>query len=421
VSFNIRNRAALGAGIVTAIFAGTRPGFAQTSVAAASRAVARVRGDGIRLVRATRAASTVVIDGRLDDSAWRSTQPASDFVQQRPAPGAPASERTEARVVFDASALYVSMRLHDSHADSLIAPLGRRDAESYGDWAHVIIDSYHDRKTGFHFAVNPAGTRRDGMISNDAEWQEDESWDAVWEVATSRDSLGWSAEFRIPLTQLRFDRCGGGAPGPAVLARPGDANGAAGTAATPDADCAWGVQFVRDIGRRNERSLWAPIALDAGGYVSRFGTLAGIDGLRSPRRLELVPYSVAQVTRAPLDPGNPFYHRTAVNGALGADLGLGLTSTLTLTATINPDFGQVEADPSEVNLTGFETFLRERRPFFVEGSDIFQYPLGDGFFFGEEQLFYSRRVGRAPQLDDPDDAGAVDRPDATTIFGAAKL
>jgi hypothetical protein len=421
MSFNVRNRAALGAGIVIAVFIGTQPGFAQTSVAAASRAVARVRGDGIRLVRATRAASTVVIDGRLDDSAWRSTQPVSDFVQQRPAPGAAASERTEARVVFDAAALYVALRLFDSHADSLIAPLGRRDAESYGDWAHVIIDSYHDRKTGFHFAVNPAGTRRDGMISNDAEWQEDKSWDAVWEVATSRDSLGWSAEFRIPLTQLRFDRCGGAAPGPAVLARPGDANEATGTAVTPLADCVWGVQFVRDIGRRNERSLWAPIALDAGGYVSRFGTLAGIDGLRAPRRFELVPYSVAQVTRAPLDPGNPFYQRTALNGALGADLGLGITSTLTVTATINPDFGQVEADPSEVNLTGFETFLRERRPFFVEGSDIFQYPLGDGFFFGEEQLFYSRRIGRPPQLDDPDDAGAVDRPDATTIVGAAKL
>ena len=419
----ISSRAVLASCIGAAAIAGPRLAIAQTSVAAATSTgsvIARVRGDGLRIVRARRAASAIVLDGRLGDAAWVSAEPASDFVQQRPAPGTGASERTEARVVFDAAALYIAMRLFDARPDSLIAPLGRRDSDAYGDWAHVIVDSYHDRRTGFHFAVNPAGTRRDGMISNDAEWQEDESWDAVWEVAVSRDSLGWSAEFRIPLTQLRFERCGasGASDGPAVTLTRASA---ASRPTTSSDGCVWGIQFVRDLGRRNERSLWAPIALDVGGYVSRFGTLAGVDGIRSPRRAELVPYSLAQVTRAPLERGNPFFRSTALGGALGADLGLGITSRLTLSATINPDFGQVEADPSEVNLTGFETFLRERRPFFVEGGDIFQYPLGDGFFFGEEQLFYSRRIGRAPQLDDPDDADAVDRPDATTILGAAKL
>jgi hypothetical protein len=365
-------------------------------------------------VRARRATTAIALDGRLDDTAWRSAELASDFVQQRPTPGAPASERTEARVLFDAGALYVAMRLFDDHPDSLLAPLGRRDSEAYGDWAHVIIDSYHDRRTGFHFAVNPAGTRVDAMISNDAEWQEDSSWDAVWDVAVARDSLGWTAEFRIPLTQLRFDRCGEASRPTPTLARPND------NAVTAAPACAWGIQFMRDLGRRNERSMWAPIAPGAAGYVSRFGTLAGVDGVRSPRRIDLVPYSLAKATRAPLDPTNPFYRRTEVDGAFGADIGLGITSKLTLNATINPDFGQVEADPSEVNLTGAETFLRERRPFFVEGGDIFRYALGDGML-GEEQLFYSRRIGRAPQLDDPGSAIAVDRPDVTRILGAAKL
>lgn len=401
---------------------------AQTSVAA-SAAVANVRADATRvpgvpgLLHVHRAPSAVALDGRLDDAAWRSAEIASDFVQQRPTPGAAATQRSEARVLLHAQALYVALRLFDSAPDSLLAPLGRRDYEGYGDWAHVIIDSFHDRRTGFHFAVNPAGTRRDAMISNDAEWNEDASWDAVWQVATARDSLGWSAEFRIPLTQLRFESCRDSAPSRLTMARsgPSGASGQSVGAVSRVDRCVWGIQFMRDLARRNERTSWAPIAPDAGGYVSRFGTLAGIDGIRPPRRVELVPYSLAQATRTPPDRGNPFAERNAFGGALGADLGIGVTSTLALTATINPDFGQVEADPSEVNLSGFETFLRERRPFFIEGRDIFQYPLGDGFFFGEEQLFYSRRIGRAPQIEDPDGASAVDRPDATTILGAAKL
>ena len=409
------SRTAYIAGLVMATVAPLHEASAQTSVAIAHRAIARTRVEGLRLVRANRVTSAIVVDGRLDEVAWRSADLATEFIQQRPTPGAAATLATEARVMFDAQALYVSMRMIDPRPDSLLAPLGRRDYDGYGDWAHVLVDSYHDRKTGFHFAVNPAGTRRDAMISNDQEWQADVSWDAVWDVATSRDSLGWSAELRIPLTQLRFDRCKDDGGDSVVLVRPGDV-----TPSRAGAECVWGIQFMRDVGRRNERSTWAPFPPDAGGYVSRFGTLSGIEGLRAPRRVELVPYTVGQVTRAPFEAGNPFLRRTDWGGALGADLGLGVTSKLTLTATINPDFGQVEADPSEVNLTGFETFLRERRPFFVEGSEIFQYQLGD-WAFGPEHLFYSRRIGRAPQLDDPDDASTVDRPSATTILGAAKL
>ena len=387
--------------------------LAQTSAPVASRIVARVSADAAKLVRARRASASIVVDGRLDDAAWTHADIAADFIQQRPTPGNRATEASEARVLFDTQALYVSLRLRDAHPDLLIAPLGRRDAEAYGDWAHVLIDSYYDRRTAFHFAVNPAGTRRDGLISNDQDWNEDFSWDAVWQVAVSRDSLGWSAEFRIPLTQLRFDRCAGGVDNEVTLAR--DTPGGAATSS-----CAWGVQFMRDVGRTNERSSWAPFPADAAGYVSRFGTLGGVDGLRSPRRMEIVPYSVGQVTRSPLERENPFVDRTAFSKALGADIGLGVTSKLALTATINPDFGQVEADPSEVNLSGFETFLRERRPFFVEGGNIFRYLLSDGDG-GEEHLFYSRRIGRAPQIGDPDDASVVDKPSATTILGAAKL
>jgi hypothetical protein len=383
----------------------------------AAAAAGRGRADMPRSVRARRADAPIVVDGRLTDAAWRSADVATEFVQQRPTPGAGATQRTEARVAFDAQAVYVSMRLFDTSPDSLLAPLGRRDYEGHGDWAHVLVDSYYDRRTAFHFAVTPSGTRRDVMISNDQEWSSDASWDAVWDVATSRDSLGWTAEFRIPLTQIRFNECRDDARRRVALARqPSSSDSMAGMAG-----CAWGIQFMRDVARTNERSVWAPIPPDAGGYVSLFGTLTGVDGVRAPRRLEVVPYSVARMTRSPGDAIDPFTKRTALGSALGADVGIGLTSTLTLTGTINPDFGQVEADPSEVNLSGFETFLRERRPFFVEGGNIFQYPLGDGWFFGEERLFYSRRIGRTPQVDDPDDADVVDRPDATTILGAAKV
>ena len=380
-----------------------RQAHAQPSPRRVARAATTVRPDAAPglVLDALRSPGTITVDGRLAEPAWQAAAVARDFIQQRPTPNAPATQHTEARVLVDAEAVYVAFRLMDSAPDSILAPLGRRDSDAHGDWAHVVIDSYHDRRTAFRFAVNAAGTRRDGMLSDDADWSEDMSWDAVWDVATRRDSLGWSAEFRIPLTQLRFAACRRAPAG--------------------EGGCAWGIQFIRDLARRNERSLWAPIPPDANGYVSRFGTLTGIDSVVSSRRLEVTPYSVARVTREPGVAGDPFRAGAGVAAALGTDVKLGVTSNLTLTATLNPDFGQVEADPSEVNLTGFETFLREQRPFFVEGGDIFRLQLSENGFFGQENLFYSRRIGRVPQLDDPEDARHVDRPDATTIVGAAKL
>ncbi|HEU4882033.1 MAG TPA: DUF5916 domain-containing protein [Longimicrobium sp.] len=336
-----------------------------------------------------------VLDGRLDDAAWAQAPAAGDFVQSKPHAGQPATERTEARVVYDGGAVYVAMRAYDDAPDSIAAQLGRRDAGGiYSDWLHVVFDSYHDRRTGYRFSVNPRGVKMDAFHFNDGD--EDGGWDAVWDVAARVDSAGWTAEFRIPLSQLRF--------------KPGAG------------EQTWGLQFGRDVARREEQSTWTLMAPDEPGFSSRFGVMTGLADLRSPRRLELLPYTVASVTREPGAGTDPFYHQTAPYASFGADLKYGLAGDLTLTATINPDFGQVEADPSQVNLSAFESFFSEKRPFFVEGGDIFQFGVGLGDD-NSESLFYSRRIGRQPQrgLDTDNQRPYVDAPQQTTILGAAKL
>jgi hypothetical protein len=335
------------------------------------------------------------IDGRLDDDAWADADVATEFVVYQPNPGAPSAQRTEARVLYDDRAIYVAMRMYDTSPDSIVGRLARRDETVHSDWAWVGIDSYHDRRTAFVFGTNPRGVKVDLMIYDDR--MENLSWDAVWEVATTVDSLGWTAEFRIPLSQLRF-------------------NGENGVART------WGVQFRRQIARLDESSFWSPVPRDANGQASLFGELHGLRGLNPPRNIELVPYSVARVTRAPGDPADPFFRRTDPGLDAGADLKYGITPNLTLNATFNPDFGQVEADPSVVNLSAFETFLPEKRPFFVEGANIFNFGVGVGDGdLGNESLFYSRRIGRAPQGSVPGEAEFDDAPVSTRILGAAKL
>ena len=333
---------------------------------------------------AQRASAPPVLEGRLDEPLWASAPVASGFVQARPVPGAAGTERTEVRVAYDDGAVYVAARMFDTRPDSIVGRLARRDQDVHSDWFSVALDSYHDRRTAFVFAVNPRGVKRDLVITNDQGG--DDGWDAVWDAAVRTDSLGWTVEFRIPLSQLRF--------------RAGDGGGT------------WGINFERRIARRDEVSHWAPLPPDASGVVSRYGTLQGLRGLRAPRRLEVQPYTVARVTRAPGAAADPYHQPTEWFGSAGADVKYGLTSELTLTATINPDFGQVEADPSEVNLSGFESYFEEKRPFFTEGADLFQ--------TGYPQLFYSRRVGRAPQ-GSPPAADFADVPPSTTILGAAKL
>ena len=260
---------------------------------------------------------------------------------------------------------------------------------------HLIVDSYHDRRTAFRFTVNPLGVKKDVYTSNDN--QEDLNWDAVWEVATKVDSLGWVAEYRIPLSQLRF----------------GNASG----------ERVWGFQVQRDIARRQERDTWSPWVPDGRGFVSRFGDLAGLADIPTPQRLEFVPYASTRLTREPGNPADPFFNKTDVSPTVGADLRYGLPGGLTLTATVNPDFGQVEVDPSVVNLSAFETFFPEKRPFFLEGSDVFSFgEIVTQNDYGSQRYFYSRRIGRQPQRF-PGGPGVAffNGPEQTTIAAAAKV
>ena len=347
-------------------------------------------------MRARRAQGTINIDGKLTETSWAAAAPSGDFMQSYPQVGGKPTDPTEVRVLYDDDALYVGVRMFDSQPHLIAAQLARRDATGiYSDWLHVMVDSYHDRRTSFRFSVNPRGVQKDVLEYNDNNG-EDINWDAVWEVATNVDSLGWTAEYRIPFSQLRFS----GAP--------------------KGVERLWGIQVMRDIARRNERDTWSPWKQTDPGFVSFEGDLAGIVDIPTPRRLEVMPYVSAKLTRAPGEAANPFYRANDAQPSAGADLKYGLPSGLTLTATANPDFGQVEVDPAVVNLSAFETFFPEKRPFFVEGSNLFNIgSINGGPSYGSQQIFYSRRIGRSPQRFP---AGQfVDAPDATTILGAGKL
>ena len=341
--------------------------------------------------------SGIHVDGKLDEGAWASAPVTGDFTQSWPKTGDPATEKTEVRVLYDDDALYVGVRAFDAHPDSIASQLARRDATGiYSDWIHLLVDSYHDRRSGFRFSVNPRGVKKDVLHSNDNT--EDLNWDAVWEVATSIDSAGWTAEYRIPFSQIRF--------GPVPRGTPRT----------------WGLQVQRDVARKNERDSWSPWTQNDGGYVSREGELTGILDVPMPHRLEVMPYVSTRLTRSPATgrAGDPFYSHDDVSISGGADVKAGLPGGLTLTGTINPDFGQVEVDPAVVNLSAFETFFPEKRPFFVEGADVFRFGrVRVNSSYGFEQFFYSRRIGAPPHgfVAQP----YVDAPDQTTIVGAAKV
>ena len=363
------------------------PASAQTQTQSAPRSTATaVRKDG-----------AILIDGRLDEPAWAKAPVSKQFTQSYPNPGRP-DTTTQVRVLYDDDAIYVGVRALDPHPDSIAAQLARRDASGiYSDWIHVIIDSYHDRRTAFRFTVNPKGVQRDVYTSNDN--QEDGNWDAVWDVATRIESDGWTAEYRIPLSQLRY---GSMAPGQPRV---------------------WGFQVMRDIARRSERVSFNPWTPDGSGFVSRMGDLVGLDNLAQPGRLEVLPYISAKVTRQPGNQANPFYQKTDTKPNLGGDIRYGLPGGLTLTGTVNPDFGQVEVDPAVVNLSAFETFFPEKRPFFLEGADVFNFGnVIRNNDYGGQTFFYTRRVGRGP-IRFPSGTGVdfVDMPDVTPIAAAAKV
>jgi hypothetical protein len=332
------------------------------------------------------------VDGVLDEPAWAGAPVASDFIQREPVDGAPASLRTEVRVLHDAGALWVGVRALDPEPRSIVGRLTRRDEDSNSDWIIVMLDSYCDRRTAFDFRINPAGVKRDILISDDGD-REDASWDAVWDAAARVDSAGWCAEFRIPTNQLRFE---------------------------PGENRRFGFQAARWIHRLNESSFWSPCPRRESGLVSHFGDLVGMSLPAAPRRIQLLPYVRMSGLSHTVDGGDPFRDPSEFDGAGGVDAKIGLGGSLTLDATVNPDFGQVEADPSVLNLSAFETFYPEKRPFFMEGAQILRFGLGVGDGDGaNESLFYSRRIGRRPQGEA--DADYVDVPGATSIISAAKL
>lgn len=333
------------------------------------------------------------MDGRLDEAVWARASPASDFIQRTPLDGAAETERTVARVLIDERNVYVGVRLYDSRPDLMGRQLARRDAgDTYTDWIWVGFDTYGDRRTAFAFGVSPRGAQRDAYGFNDGSI--DFQWDAVWQSAAQIDSLGWSVEMRIPLSQLRF--------------------------AAGDSARNWGLQFLRSMARNGETAYWSPRPATIPGDVSRFGVLTGLGALEGAVPIEVIPYVRSQVATTPPDPGNPFHAATADETAVGLDLRMRLPKSLTLTATVNPDFGQVEADPAVVNLSAFEVFFPERRPFFLENFDNFQFGDTRTFNRGDPpNFFYTRRIGRPPQRRLSGDF--VEIPSQTPILAALKL
>jgi hypothetical protein len=340
------------------------------------------------VANAVRTSSPIHVDGKLEEAAWATATPVTQFIQYDPEEGKPASEATEVRILFDDEALYVGARLHDR--GQVNTRLGRRDMDlGDSDWFGVQIDSYHDHLTAFGFDINPSGVRRDEAKTDRGD---DNSWDAVWEATTSVDSGGWTAEFRIPFSQLRFNPRNG----------------------------TWGLLLERIIGRRNEYSTSAYTPRTERGGIARWGHLQGIGGIGTGRRLELLPYTVARAEYVHHG-ANPFRDDHEYGTRVGADLKYRATSNLTLDATVNPDFGQVELDPAVVNLTQFETVFEEKRPFFVEGRDIFNFNTGNnGIIPASGSLFYSRRVGGLTNAVRPV-VPTADVPTETRILGAAKL
>jgi hypothetical protein len=338
------------------------------------------------VVRAVRVGGGAVhVDGRLSEPGWQRGDSAHGFTQREPVEGTPESGRTVVRFVYDDDALYVGARMFSRTPSTVRALVTRRDREGSSEQLIVSLDTYRDRRTAYTFAVTPAGVRIDYYHPADFERERDYSFDPVWETATSIDSLGWVAELRIPFSQLRFNA---------------------------GREHVWGINLARMVPAANEAAYWILVRRNATGWASRFGELRGLAGIGGSRRLELVPYVASDATLQPVDdPRDPFAADRSATVRAGGDVKMGLGPGLTLDATINPDFGQVEADPAEVNLSAFETFFDERRPFFVEGAQLFQ-PSGPGWV-------YSRRIG-APARASPD-ADYVDVTPRTTILGAGKI
>ena len=350
------------------------------------------------MLRATELEGNIHVDGKLAEPAWNAAPAYTDFRQTDPSEGQPASERTELRILYDDDAIYLGLRMFDSEPGGIRSRLARRDEPIFGaDLVEIYMDTYLDRLTGFVFRITPAGAVRDAawLAPGSGGFGQDNSWDAVWESATTIDSAGWTAELRIPFSQLRYN---------------------VGTA-----DTTWGIQVRRDIARKGEIALLAFTPKRLPGGPQAWADLTGLIGLPRTRNLEVMPYVTARAEYLHVAPGDPFRGSSEYRTNAGADLKYSLTSSMRLSATVNPDFGQVEVDPARVNLSANELFFEERRPFFIEGSDIFGFGrIRTHNSFSFPTFFHSRRIGREPQrrLSGHD---YVDSPDEATIAGAAKI
>ncbi|MEN8156339.1 MAG: DUF5916 domain-containing protein [Bacteroidota bacterium] len=331
------------------------------------------------------------IDGWLNDEVWEKADWQGDFHMYEPYDDRPATQQTRFRVLFDRENIYLAIRAFDSAPDSIVKRLTRRD-DLDGDMVAFQFDSYHDLQTAFVFAVSAAGSKMDAYESEDGN-NMDETWNAVWWAKTQIDNQGWTAEIKIPFSQLRFDRSGGGV---------------------------WGFQVMRELFRTSETSLWQPISKEAPGWIHLLGEIHGLQDIDPKKQAEITPYAVAGNQRYEKEPENPFRSegQEPIFNA-GLDAKIGITNNFTLDMTVNPDFGQVEADPSQVNLTAFETYFEEQRPFFMEGKNILDFDLA---VYDMSNLFYSRRIGRRPHHHPSLGEGEYAQvPEFTNILGAAKV
>ena len=344
----------------------------------------------------TRLAGNITLDGVPDEESWNAVEWGGDFTQYQPNEGKPPSQATNFKILYDDKFLYIAYRAHDLAPDSIVKRMGRRD-EFPGDWVEINIDSYHDLRTAFSFTLSVSGVRNDEFVSNNGNnW--DANWNPIWFAKTHIDDKGWTAEAKIPLSQLRYGN---------------------------EPNKVWGIQFMRRLFRKEERSTWQYIPQNSGVWVSSFGELHGLKDIPMHRQVEIAPYIILQADKYKPEEGNPFAKGFDRKVTGGVDGKLAVTNDLILDFTINPDFGQVEADPSQVRIDGYQNFFEERRPFFIESRNIFEYQLTGseaGGDYDADLLFYSRRIGSSPHGYPNFGSGEYIRyPQNTSILGAAKF
>lgn len=342
------------------------------------------------------AKSSPAIDGLMNDDCWNAVEWTTDFIQSQPVENKPPSQQTGFKILYDNDNIYVFVRAYDTEPDKISKLMSRRDNFT-GDFVYVEFDSHFDKQTDYMFVASASGAKSDAAISDDGQ-SEDDNWNPIWYMKTSYDDKGWCAEMKIPLSQLRFDK---------------------------NNSQIWGLQVSRNLYRLQERSQWQYIPKGSPGIVHLFGELHGIDNIKPKHQIELMPYTVARTEKFEKIAGDPFNTGKLSKISAGLDGKIGLSNNFTLDFTINPDFGQVEADPSEVNLTAFESYFSEKRPFFIEGQNIYQFMPNQTIVIHNmysDNLFYSRRIGRYPQYYPSVGSNMyVKMPESTTILGAMKI